>query len=74
MTALQLLLKLHEVCQFRSQERGPGPASKGELRRLVDQRAFQVNGVALKANEEVVEPVVSLVLFPKSPLRRTTLL
>jgi hypothetical protein len=74
MTGLDLILSLHEVCQFRSQERGPGPASKSELRRIVDQNGFHVNGKAVNTKTELEFPITSVVLFPKSKTKRCTLL
>jgi hypothetical protein len=74
MNALDLILDLHEVCQFRSQERGPGPASNSELRRILDQNGFHINGKPHKCKDTIVFPIQSLVLFPASNKRRTTLL
>jgi len=47
--------------------------SNGELRRLLQQGAVLVNGEKATANEPVDFPVFSLVFFPNSRKRRTTL-
>lgn len=69
---LDYIMSMHSVCQFRSTENPPGPASNSEIRRLVDQAAFRVNGQAYKCNDIIELPVTSLVVFPKK--RRTTIL
>jgi hypothetical protein len=72
MRALDYVLSMHEVCRFRSMERPPGEASGSELRRLVDQKAFEINGKRPTCNEEIELPVTSFIAFPKK--RRTTIL
>lgn len=47
--------------------------SNGELRRHMQQGAVLVNSERLDPNEVIDFPVFSLVFFPKSPKRRTTL-
>lgn len=49
-------------------------ASSSERMRWCDQGSILINGEAIKRNEEVPYPVESLVFFPKSKKRRTTLL
>ena len=74
MTGLEYILSLHEVCVFRSQERGPGPASNSELRRLLDQSALRINGQVVRTKDKVPQSIVSVVLFPKSFEKRITIL
>ena len=50
------------------------PMSNGELRRLCRQKGVLINGEPIDYAEEVDFPVFSIVFFPKSPSRRTTLL
>ena len=45
----------------------------GELRRHMKQGAIIINGEKIAPDEEIDFPVFSLVLFPKSEKRRTTL-
>jgi hypothetical protein len=47
--------------------------SNGELRRHIQQGAVLVNGERVTPQEEIDFPVFSLVFFPKSAARRTTL-
>ena len=72
LTGLQYILSLHELCRFMSTER-PGVATNGEVRRWLQSRVVIVNGYPLEANETIDYPIRSLVLFPKSPVRRTTI-
>jgi hypothetical protein len=74
MTGLQYILTLHEVCQFRSTERKPGPCSNSELRRLLDQGALRLNGQIVRSKDYIPLPITSAVLFPKKPDSRITIL
>jgi tyrosyl-tRNA synthetase len=47
--------------------------SNGELRRHIQQGAVLVNGERIDPNEPIDFPVFSLVFFPKSNNRKTTL-
>ena len=47
--------------------------SNSELRRVISQGGVLVNGEVLKFDEIIDFPVYSLVFFPKSKGRRTTL-
>ncbi len=49
------------------------PMSNGELRRHMQQGGVLVNGERVSPDEPMDFPVFSLVFFPKSPTRRTTL-
>lgn len=73
MTGWELLRSLHEVCCFQSMEKRVGVATSSELRRWCKQACLEVNGQALKDNEEVTYPIWSVVLFPKNNRRRCTL-
>ena len=48
--------------------------SNGELRRLMKQGGVLVNGERVTPDEAIDFPVFSLVFFPKSASRRTTLI
>lgn len=47
--------------------------SNGELKRHMQQGGVLINGEKVEPDEEVDFPVFSLVFFPKSATRRTTL-
>jgi hypothetical protein len=49
------------------------PMSNGELRRHMQQGGVLVNGERIAPDELIDFPVFSLVFFPKSAARRTTL-
>lgn len=49
------------------------PMSNGELKRHMQQGGVLLNGEKIAPNELIDFPVFSLVFFPKSPARRTTL-
>jgi hypothetical protein len=49
------------------------PMSNGELKRHMQQGGVLVNGEKVAADESIDFPVFSLVFFPKSAARRTTL-
>lgn len=49
------------------------PMSGGELRRHMQQGGVLVNGERVSPDELIDSPVFSLVFFPKSAARRTTL-
>lgn len=73
-TGLDCIMLLNEVCQFHSTERPPEKASKSELRRLLDQSAFRINGKIVKSKDVIEFPITSVVLFPKSETKRITIL
>lgn len=74
MTGFEYIMDLNEVCKFTSQERPPGPASKSELRRLLDQSALRINGKVVRTKDVIEFPITSVVLFPKSEKKRITIL
>ena len=49
------------------------PMSNGELKRHMQQGGVMVNGEKVAPDEPIDFPVFSLVFFPKSVARRTTL-
>jgi hypothetical protein len=49
------------------------PMSGSELRRCIEQRAVLINGEQVTYNEEVDFPVFSLVFYPRSLVKKTTL-
>lgn len=57
-----------------SVERPCTPMSRSELRRHMQQGGVVVNGEPLRPEERLNFPVFSIVFFPKSPSRRTTIL
>ena len=73
MTALQFLHSLRPAIPM-STESPCTHMSNGELRRLVQQGAVLCNGERLDPNELIDFPVFSLVFFPKSANRRTTII
>lgn len=73
MTALQYILSLRPAVPM-SVENPCTYASNGELRRWLQQGAVICNGERLDPNEQIDFPVFSLVFFPKSEKRRTTVI
>lgn len=72
MTPLAFLLSLRPALPM-SIETPCTEASNSEVRRWIDQNAVLCNGTALTKSTEIEFPVTSLVLFPRSAVRRTTL-
>ena len=72
MNALQWLSSLRPAIPM-SIEKLCQPMSNGELRRHIEQGGVIVNGERIGVDEEIDFPVFSLVFFPKSPKRRTTI-
>ena len=79
MKALQWLNSLRPALPL-SIERGEDktephrPMSNGELKRHMQQGGVLVNGERIAPDEEIDLPVFSLVFFPKSQARRTTII
>jgi hypothetical protein len=74
MTGIQYIRSLHEVCVFQTTERGVGPATNSELTRLLKSKALHINGQAIAPTDKIPHPIKSVVLFPNSRKKRTTLL
>lgn len=72
-TGIKYLRSLHEVCMFQSQER-PGVATNSELGRWLKSKALIINGKSIAPTEAIPLPIHSVVLFPNSRKKRTTLL
>jgi len=72
MNALQYLNSLRPAIPM-SVEKPCIEMSNGELRRHMKQGAILINGESITPEEEIDFPVFSLVFFPKSQNRRTTL-
>lgn len=72
MNALQWLNSLRPALPM-SIEHPCKPMSNGELRRHMQQGGVLVNGEKVAPDERIDFPVFSLVFFPKSAARRTTL-
>lgn len=76
MKALDFLLQFQlppSIEKPANKERPATPPSKSEVRRWFDQNSVRMNGESVAWNEEIDFPIISLVLFPKSEQRRTTL-
>jgi hypothetical protein len=71
-TALQFLNSLRPALPL-SIEQPCKPMSNGELRRHMQQGGVLVNTERVTPDEPIDFPVFSLVFFPKSQARRTTL-
>jgi hypothetical protein len=77
-TALQFLNSLRPALPLSienppTKERAAQQMSNGELRRHMQQGGVLVNTERVTPDEPIDFPVFSLVFFPKSPARRTTL-
>lgn len=72
MRALDYIESLRPAVPF-STEKGCSAASKSEVRRWLDGGSVKINGKSIKANDNIPLPVTSLVFFPKSATRKTTL-
>lgn len=72
MSALSWLNSLRPALPM-SVEQPCKPMSNGELRRHIQQGGVLVNGERVMPDELIDFPVFSLVFFPKSRDRRTTL-
>lgn len=72
MTMLEWLTSLRPALPM-SIETPCKPMSGGELRRHMQQSGILVNGERVTPSEPIDFPVFSLVFFPKSTNRRTTI-
>jgi hypothetical protein len=72
MTTGEILTTLHHHCHFQTIERGMGEASGSEFRRWCRDRAIFINGTAAGWDDQWDE-ITSLILFPRSARRKTTL-
>lgn len=72
MNALQWLNSLRPALPMSIETPGK-PMSNGELKRHMHQGGVLVNGEKVVPDESIDFPVFSLVFFPKSAARRTTL-
>jgi len=72
MTAWEFLRELHSVCKFQTREgKKVGLASGSELKRWIQNGAFEINCEKVTPTEQIDFPMFSVVLFPKN---RITLL
>lgn len=71
-TALSYLMDLRPALPMSIEKPCTG-MSNGELKRHILQGGVLINGERVTPTEEIDFPVFSLVFFPKSPARRTTL-
>jgi hypothetical protein len=74
LTAFQALLHINQHCQFMSIEVKSEKASNSEIKRWLNQGAIHVNSQAISATDPWPPMIRSLVMFPKSPKRRCTLI
>ena len=79
MTIFELLKDLNKICQFTSVETPTRDGvvqkpSNSELRRWIEQGSLLINNERCTPNEIIDFPLISVVLFPKSEKKRTTLL
>lgn len=74
MLAIHYMRSLHEVCVFQTQEKGVGPATSSELTRWLKSKALHINGKAIAPTDKIPYPIKSVVLFPNSRKKLTTLL
>lgn len=70
-TALEWLLSIGEKGFWDHSEKKA--ASRSLLRRWVEQGIIRFNGKILKPNDMLDFPILSVVLFPKTPEKYTTL-
>lgn len=76
MRALQFLNSLRPaipLSEIRDESGARKPMSGSELRRCIEQRAVLFNGEPVGVNEEIGFPIFSLVFYPRSSVKRTTL-
>lgn len=71
MTAHELLCAIPYCPSSEPGKGGKVYASRGELRRLLDQHAVRINGVRPTAKDEITFPVEDLVFFPGKPRQAT---
>jgi hypothetical protein len=76
LTALQWLIAIHSfgAGRFWSMEKPKEPASNSELRRWIEKGCLQINDEIVGVKDILDYPFHSVVLFPKNPKRRITLL
>lgn len=79
MTILQWLQTLRPAIPYSAEKAKDSEGrcvlmSNGELRRQAKQGAILINGERFDPDEPMDFPVFSLVFFPRSPSRRTTVI
>ncbi len=75
--ALAYILAIHNYGAggFWSIENPKKPASNSEIRRWMNNSVVSINGVAVKPTDWIdLETLESVILFPKNPKRKITLL
>ena len=71
---LQLILELHKVCQFQTNEGTKvGKASNSEIRRWFQAKCIEINFEYPAWNDMMPTVLKSIILFPKNPRKRCTL-
>ena len=72
MTALELVYYIGVIPM--SVEKPCTIPSRSEVRRWLDQKSVVINGVTATSKDEVDFPIISLVFFPNSKKRKTTVI
>jgi len=72
MNALEFLISLRPSVPMGSVGTKPVEASSSQIRRWLSDKAVVINGERPGPKEEVLFPITSVVFFPKSPDRKTT--
>ena len=74
MNVKQWLVNINSLCQFPSVEVPGKKASNSELQRWIEQGSILFNGERVTPKEDMDFPLISVIMFPKSNVRRCTLL
>lgn len=76
-TAAQFLKSLQPalpLSPIKTSTGGYQPMSNGDIRRLCEQKGVLINGETVQPFELIDFPVFSIVFYPKSEKKRTTIL
>lgn len=73
-TAFKAICLINEVCQFMSNEKKGEKVTNSELRRWFESGSIEVNYEPIKADDPWPAFIKSLVLFPKSVNKRSTII
>lgn len=73
MNAIQWLSSLRPALPMSIEQPGKH-MTNGELRRIIQQKGVLINAETIEIYEAIDFPIISLVFFPNSKTRKTTLL
>lgn len=73
-TAFKAICLINEVCQFMSNEKKGEKVTNSELRRWFESGSIEVNYQPIKADDPWPPFIKSLILFPKSVNKRSTII